>query len=114
MSADAPAQMPDVIRRYLEAQDRRDTENAVAAFVAGGRVFDEGREYVGIDAIREWLATVSTRFTYTRALLDVNDEGGNRWVVRNRLEGDFPGGVVDLRYEFTLAGALIAELVIEL
>jgi hypothetical protein len=30
--------------------------------------------------------------------------------VTNHLEGDFPGGVVDLRYRFVLAGGLIAEL----
>jgi len=32
--------------------------------------------------------------------------------VVNHLEGDFPGGVVDLRYQFALKGDLIAELVI--
>ena len=30
----------------------------------------------------------------------------------NRLEGDFPGGVVDLDYRFTVDGDRIAELVI--
>jgi hypothetical protein len=34
------------------------------------------------------------------------------WVVAKRLEGDFPGGVVMLRYGLTLDGDLIAELVI--
>ena len=34
------------------------------------------------------------------------------WVATNRLEGDFPGGVVDLRYRFAMDGDLIAELVI--
>jgi hypothetical protein len=36
----------------------------------------------------------------------------HRWLVVNHLEGDFPGGVVDLRYQFVLTGALISELVI--
>ena len=30
----------------------------------------------------------------------------------HRLEGDFPRGVVDLRYRFAMDGDLIAELVI--
>jgi hypothetical protein len=34
------------------------------------------------------------------------------WLVVNHLEGDFPGGVVDLRYRFALSGDLISELVI--
>jgi hypothetical protein len=32
--------------------------------------------------------------------------------VRNRLEGNFPGGVVDLRYEFTLSIDRISALTI--
>ena len=38
--------------------------------------------------------------------------GTSRWVVRQRLEGDFPGGVVELDYRFVLSGGLISELVI--
>ena len=33
--------------------------------------------------------------------------------VGQHLEGDFPGGVADLHYRFTLDGALISQLVIE-
>jgi hypothetical protein len=33
--------------------------------------------------------------------------------VVHHLEGDFPGGVVDLHFRFTLRDALIARLVIE-
>ncbi len=41
-----------------------------------------------------------------RAYLD------DRWVAVNRLEGDFPGGAVELRYRFALVDDLISELVI--
>ncbi len=34
------------------------------------------------------------------------------WVATQRLEGDFPGGVADLDYRFTMSGDLIDELVI--
>jgi hypothetical protein len=33
-------------------------------------------------------------------------------VAVNHLEGNFPGGVVDLAYRFTMDGDLIAQLVI--
>jgi hypothetical protein len=33
--------------------------------------------------------------------------------VTNHLEGDFPGGEVDLRFQFTLEGGLIKNLTIE-
>jgi hypothetical protein len=107
-----PVPIPEVVRRYLEAHDRRDTDVALFAFAPDARVFDDGHEYRGRDAIRGWLATASTQFTYTRSLLGASAEEPEIWLIRNRLEGDFPGGVVDLRYRFTLVNGLIADLVI--
>ena len=104
--------LPDVVGRYLTAHDRRDTDAALAAFTAGARVHDDGHEYVGTDEIRSWLASASTEFTFTRAMLEATPIGTNEWLVLNHLEGNFPGGVVDLRYRFVVAGDLIAELVI--
>jgi hypothetical protein len=34
----------------------------------------------------------------------------NTWLVTNHLEGDFPGGVVDLRYRFVVSGELLSKL----
>jgi hypothetical protein len=103
---------PDVIRRYLEAHDRRDTDAALSAFARDAHVLDDGHEYRGLDAIRDWLARASTQSTYTRTFLDASAEAPNLWLVRNRLEGNFPGGVVDLRYQFRLVDGLIADLTI--
>jgi hypothetical protein len=102
-----------VIRRYFEAHDHHDTDTALSAFAADARVFDDGREYLGTAAIRDWLAGASTKFSYTRTLLDARAEGTDRWVIRNRLEGDFPGGIVDLRYQFRLVDGLISDLAVE-
>lgn len=104
--------MPDVLRRYLEAHDRHDTDAALSAFAPDAHVLDDGQDYRGLNAIRDWLARASTQFTYTRTLLDAHAEAPNHWLVRNRLEGDFPGGVVDLRYQFTLVDGLIADLAV--
>ena len=64
----------------------------------------------GSGEIRDWLARASTEFTYTRTLLGADAIDANTWLVTNHLEGDFPGGVVDLRYRFVLADGLIAEV----
>jgi hypothetical protein len=113
VAKDEHAMLPDVVRRYLEAQDRRDTDAALAAFAPDAHVFDDGQDYRGLDAIRDWLTKASTQFSYTRTFLDARSERPNRWLVSNRLEGNFPGGVVDLRYMFTLVDGLIADLAIE-
>lgn len=44
--------------------------------------------------------------------IDLTATGAETWVVVNRLEGDVPGGGVDLCYRFTLSQDDIAELAI--
>jgi len=103
-------QLPEAIRGYHEAHDRHDAESALGAFTPDARVVDEDREYRGAHEIRYWLETVTRQFTYTRTLVSAEATTAANWVVVNHLEGDFPGGVVDLRYQFTVTGGLISEL----
>ena len=48
----------------------------------------------------------------TRSLVRAEAVDPRTWLVVNHLEGNFPGGVVDLRYQFVIADGLISELVI--
>ena len=104
--------IPEVIARYQDAHDRDDTQVALTAFAPDARVVDDGREFNGSDEIRHWLATAASEFTFTRSLVSAEPVDPERWLVVNHLEGDFPGGVVDLRYQFVVTDGLIAELVI--
>jgi hypothetical protein len=106
------AAVPDVVRHYSETHDRRDTDAALSSFAADATVVDDGHDYVGSDAIRHWLAKASTEFTYTRTFIDAHAIDASTWMVTNHLEGNFPGSVVDLRYQFVLIDDLISELVI--
>ena len=106
------AEVAEVIRRYLEAHDRRDRDAALSAFTPDATVVDDGHTYVGSNEIRRWLEKASTEFTYTRTFVDARLVDANTWLVTNHLEGNFPGNVVDLRYEFVLTGDLISRLVI--
>ena len=103
-------QMPEVIRTYFEAHDAHDTEAALASFAPDAMVKDDGNEYRGTAAIHDWLARASVEFTYTRTLIDATELDTGTWLVANHLEGNFPGGVVDLRYRFVIRNELIAEL----
>jgi ketosteroid isomerase-like protein len=105
-------QYPRVIQQYLAAHDARDVERALSAFSPDATVTDEDREYRGAEQIREWLDTTAHEFTYTRTLVSVENASANEWLITNRLEGDFPGGVVELRYRFVLRDESIAELLI--
>ena len=105
-------ELPDVIRRYQDAHDDHDVDGALAAFAATATVRDEDQQWVGTTEIRAWLTKTSTEYTYTRTLLGAGTTADGSWDVRNRLEGNFPGNVVDLHYRFELAGEQILRLTI--
>lgn len=104
--------LPEVVTRYQDAHDRHDTVVALSAFAPNARVLDDGHEYSGADEIRDWLEHAASEYTFTRVLVRAEATGGDTWLVVNHLEGNFPGGVVDLRYQFAVTGDRIAELVI--
>ena len=105
--------LPAAIRRYQEAHDRRETDAALAEFSPNACVRDDGHDHAGLDEIRGWLSGASVAFDYTRTLVDVSTTGPDTWLVTNHLEGNFPGGEVDLHYQFQLQGERIVKLVIE-
>ena len=109
---ETPASIPLPIENYQAAHDRHDIDAALASFAIDAVVHDEDETWAGTERIRQWLAMTSTEYTYTRTLLGAEPTGTASWLVRNRLEGDFPGGVVDLRYLFTLDGDRISALTI--
>ena len=105
-------QLPTAIRGFLAAHVARDADAALSAFTSTAVVVDDGTTYRGREEIRGFLARAGSEFTYTTTLVAAERTNGVRWVATNRLEGDFPGGVVDLRYRFAMDGDLIAELVL--
>ena len=107
-----PHQLPATIRGYLAAHAARDADAALRAFTPTAVVVDDGTTYRGTDEIRGFLARAGAEFAYTATLVATERTDDAHWVATNRLEGNFPGGVVDLRYRFAMDGDLIAELVI--
>jgi hypothetical protein len=111
-SEQTDVELPEVITRYQGAHDRHDTNAAVSTFTHDARVVDEDREYHGTSEIRHWLETAGGEYTYTRTYLGATATTRHLWIVHNRLDGNFPGNTVDLRYRFALRDGLISELVI--
>ena len=107
-----PDQLPAPIRGYLAAHVARDADAALRAFTSTAVVVDDGTTYRGTEEIRRFVSGAGSEFTYTTTLVAAERTDDAHWIVTNRLEGDFPGGVVDLRYRFAMDGDRIAELVI--
>ena len=94
--------------------DGIDLDAVVACFTDDAVVLDEDREWRGLPSIREWRETVATAFEYT---VDVRGaaarepvDGVERHDVHIHLEGNFPGGTVDLTQRFGLRDGRIASL----
>jgi ketosteroid isomerase-like protein len=107
-----PIKAPQAIAVFQAAHDRRDIATALAQFTDDATVVDDGRIYDGITGIESFLRTAASEYTYTRTLISASETEPDRWLITNHLEGDFPGGQVDLRYEFRLADGLITHLTI--
>ncbi|MDT0448590.1 nuclear transport factor 2 family protein [Streptomyces hesseae] len=108
-----PNTLPEVITRYLTAHRAHDTASAITAFTREATVIDDGNTYEGTEAIRGWLNRSATEFTYTIHLTGAQQTDATHYIATHHLEGDFPGGTIDLRYRFTLRDGLIERLVIE-
>jgi hypothetical protein len=107
-------ELPRDIRAYFAAAEGDDTDALVGCFADDAVVFDEGQTWQGRAQIRQWRETVATKFDYTIEVRDLVPQGrtddGDRFSVRTHLEGNFPGGIVDLDFGFVLRSDLIARL----
>jgi ketosteroid isomerase-like protein len=110
----AASGLPAVVSNYLAASDRDDIDAIVACFTEDAVVLDEDRHWRGAAAIRQWRGNVATAFEYTVAIIGSEAlgevDGGRRHDVYTHLEGNFPGGQVDLTNRFTLRGDQIVAL----
>ena len=107
-----PLAVPNAITMYQAAHDQRDVVTALAQFTNDACIVDDGKTYEGINGVETFLRKAGSEYTYTRTLLDAAELSSDCWRITNRLEGNFPGGKVDLSYEFHLADGLISRLTI--
>lgn len=108
MHADGP--VPQVVTTYLDARDAGAHAAAVATFTPEARVVDDGGTYDGTAAIAGWIEHSSRQFTYTTTRLHHRTTEDGAVVVRVRLDGNFPGGTVELDHRFDLDGDRIRHL----
>jgi uncharacterized protein (TIGR02246 family) len=105
-------QIPETISRYFELDRQRDLEEMLALFTEDATVTDEGQTMHGRDAIRAWREGTASKYTYTTERTGTETVAPSRYLVLARLTGDFPGGTVDLRWDFTIEDGRIKNLVI--
>jgi ketosteroid isomerase-like protein len=106
--------LPTVISDYLAASDGGDLDALVACFTDDAVVLDEDQEWHGQAGLRQWREKVANVYEYTvevrGATKQESGDGVQRHDVHTHLEGNFPGGTVDLTFRFGLRDDRIATL----
>lgn len=105
-------ELPHPISSFLAAHRVRDVDAAMRYLTTDATVTDEGHTYRGSTAIRAWVQRGGSEYTYTSELTETEKIDDDHYVATHHLEGDFPGNVVDLRFQFTLHDGQITSLVI--
>jgi len=106
------SRIADLICRYFEHDADRDIDAIVALFSDDATVIDEAQTRHGTEEIRAWQTGAASKFTYFTEVLAITDREPGRYVVDGRITGNFPGGVADLRWDFTVSDDRIRRLVI--
>lgn len=104
----SPLNLPDPVAAYFAA-DRQGADAVARCFITKGVVTDEGRTYIGLDAIKAWRLAASSAYEYTSKPVAVERHDGV-CLVTSRVVGNFPGSPIELRYGFRLERGLIASL----
>jgi hypothetical protein len=106
--------LPTIISDYLAASDGGNVAALVMCFTDDAVVFDEDQQWRGHAGIRQWREKVTTAYEYTVEVLGADAlgrvDGVERHDVYTHLEGNFPGGKVDLTDRFGLRDGRIATL----
>jgi ketosteroid isomerase-like protein len=101
--------LPTVIESYFAAANTDDAERIAHHFAQHAQVKDEGRWREGRAEIEAWARESREKFQFTATPVSV-EQDGDAPIVTARVEGDFPGSPVMLRYRFELQGGEIERL----
>lgn len=101
--------MPPPVQLYFQSEAFNDTQRLAECFALDAVVKDERRTHEGIEAIRAWKTQSKAATKYQVTPVSAEPDGA-RVVVTGRVEGEFPGSPVMLRYLFDLQGDRISAL----
>jgi len=108
-----PVVLPAAVSGFLADQVGTDRDATLAHFADDATVVDDGKSFAGRDAILGWLSREASEFTFTSTTVKTEKHDDARYTVTNHLEGNFPGGTADLRFQFFVSGGRIASLTIQ-
>ena len=104
-----PVNLPRPIALYIEAENTGDVKLFDQCFAEDAVVRDENETHEGLAEIKKWKAETKKKYQHTVDPLRVSEKDG-RFIVTNRLTGNFPGSPIELEFVFTLKDDKIVSL----
>jgi hypothetical protein len=104
-----------IVAEHIDAINAGDTDRAVATFAEDAYVNDNHREFVGIDAIRRWVAKemVGEKVTIdVREVLDVGDAHHGIAVMEGTFDRTDPPDDIFMTNYFSMRDGKIVSLMI--
>ena len=101
--------LPKPIALYVAAENTGDANLFDQCFAEGAMVCDENETYRGLAEIKKWEAETKKKYQHTVDPLRISEKDG-RFIVTNRLAGNFPGSPIELEFVFTLKDDKIVSL----
>ena len=101
--------LPKPIALYICAENSGETKLFDECFVEDAVVRDESETHQGLAAIKAWKAETKRKYQHTVDPVRIAEQDG-KFVVTNRLAGNFPGSPVELDFVFTIRGEKIVSL----
>ncbi|MFD1715564.1 nuclear transport factor 2 family protein [Amnibacterium flavum] len=94
-------ELPAAVHGFVEGWQGGDADNVHALFAEAAVASDQGETFRGPDEIRRWIDGSIHLFTTSLTFLGAREVDGMVGA-SYRLEGNFPGGVAELEYQFRL------------
>lgn len=106
------APLPESITRYIDATNCFDAQAASACFASDAIVHDDEHDYVGIEAIENWISESIAKY-HAQATVIHAQHNGEEATLTVKVAGQFPGSPVDLEFDFRLRQGQISHLAIQ-
>ena len=94
-------ELPAAAQGFVDGWQAGEADKVEAQFAENAVAVDQGETFRGKKEIRRWIDEAIHLFTTTLTFLGAREVDGMVGA-SYRLEGDFPGGVAELEYQFHL------------
>lgn len=103
--------LPPAVQDFFDGKNTRNLPLALSGFSSDPVVKDEYHEYIGPDAIAEWLKSSTVQYDDQVTVQGIEADGTDV-VVLGKVSGTFPGSPIILQFRFAIAEGKILQLAI--